>query len=81
MTKTNRRLQYICVDQHTEFVPEEASGRGGTWLYHENSVDLSSTTNPKPKGQPSISLPAQANLNQQKAEPLRCLALKTRGGR
>ena len=25
---------------------------------HENSVGLSSTTNPKPKGQPSISLPA-----------------------
>ena len=41
----------------------------------------SSTTNPKPKGQPSISLPAQANLTQQKAEPLRCLALRTRGGR
>ena len=37
--------------------------------------------NPKPKGQPSISLPAQANLTQQKAEPLRCLALRTRGGR
>ena len=48
---------------------------------HENSVGLSSTTNPKPKGQPSISLPAQANLTQQKAEPLRCLALRTRGGR
>ena len=47
---------------------------------HENSVGLSSTTNPKPKGQPSISLPAQANLTQQKAEPLRCLALRTRGG-
>ena len=47
----------------------------------ENSVGLSSTTNPKPKGQPSISLPAQANLTQQKAEPLRCLALRTRGGR
>ena len=46
---------------------------------HENSVGLSSTTNPKPKGQPSISLPAQANLTQQKAEPLRCLALRTRG--
>ena len=29
---------------------------------HENSVGLFSTTNPKPKGQPSISLPAQANL-------------------
>ena len=49
--------------------------------YHENSVGLSSTTNPKSKGQPSISLPAQANLTQQKAEPLRCLALRTRGGR
>ena len=48
---------------------------------HENSVGLSSTTNPKPKGQPSVSLPAQANLTQQKAEPLRCLALRTRGGR
>ena len=48
---------------------------------HENSVGLSSTTNPKPKGQPSISLPAQANLTQQKAEPLKCLALRTRGGR
>ena len=46
---------------------------------YENSVGLSST-NPKPKGQPSISLPAQANLIQQKAEPLRCLALRTRGG-
>ena len=34
---------------------------------HENSVGLSSTTNPKPKGQPSISLSAQANLTQQKA--------------
>ena len=55
-----------------------------TYMYnhiHENSVGLSSTTNPKPKGQPSISLPAQANLTQQKAEPLRCLALRTRGGR
>ena len=41
---------------------------------HENSVGLSSTTNPKPKGQPSISLPAQASLTQQKA-------LRTRGGR
>ena len=50
-------------------------------LLHENSVGLSSTTNPKPKGQPSISLPAQANLTQQKTEPLRCLALRTRGGR
>ena len=51
-------------------------------VIHENSVGLSSTTNPKPKGQPSISLPAQANLTQQiKAEPLRCLALRTRGGR
>ena len=49
--------------------------------YHENSVGLSSTTNPNPKGQPSISLPAQANLTQQKAEPLRCLALRTRGVR
>ena len=49
--------------------------------FNENSVGLSSTTNPKPKGQPSISLPAQANLTQQKAEPLRCLALRTRGGR
>ena len=48
---------------------------------HENSVGLSSTINPKPKGQPSISLPAQVNLTQQKAEPLRCLALRTRGGR
>ena len=42
---------------------------------HENSVGLSSTTNPKPKGQPSISLPAQANLT---SKPLRCLALRTR---
>ena len=47
---------------------------------YKNSVGLSSPTNPKPKGQPSISLPAQANLTQQKAEPLRCLALRTRGG-
>ena len=47
---------------------------------HENSVGLSSTTNPKPKGQPSISLSAQANLSQQKASPLRCLALRTRDG-
>ena len=47
---------------------------------YENS-GLSSTTNPKSKGQPSISLPSQANLTQQKAEPLRCLALRTRGGR
>ena len=31
---------------------------------YENSVGLSSPTNPKPKGQPSISLPAQANLTQ-----------------
>ena len=46
----------------------------------ENSVGLSSTPNPKSKGQPSISLPAQATLTQQKAEPLRCLALRTRGG-
>ena len=53
----------------------------GYYIIHENSVGLSSTTNPKPKGQPSISLPAQANLTQQKAEPLRCLALRTRGGR
>ena len=45
----------------------------------QKAVGLSSTTNPKPKGQPSISLPAQANLTQQKAEPLRCLALRTRG--
>ena len=50
-------------------------------IIDENSVGLSSTTNPKPKGQPSFSLPAQANLTQQKAEPLRCLALGTRGGR
>ena len=50
-------------------------------IQHEKSVGLSSTTNPKPKGQPSISLPAQANLTQQKAEPLRCLALRTRSGR
>ena len=48
---------------------------------NENSVGLSSTTNPKPKGQPSISLPAQANLTQQKAESLRYPALRTRGGR
>ena len=47
-------------------------------VLHENSVGLSSTTNLKPKGQPSISLPAQANLTQQKAEPLRCLALRTK---
>ena len=47
---------------------------------YENSVGLSSPTNPKPKGQPFISLPAQANLTQWKAEPLRCLTLRTRGG-
>ena len=29
---------------------------------HENSVGLSSTTNPKPKGQPSISLPAHVHV-------------------
>ena len=34
MTGTNCRLQYICVDQHAEFVPGEASNRGGTKLYH-----------------------------------------------
>ena len=33
-----------------------------------DSVGLSSTANPKPKGQPSISLPAQANLTEQKAD-------------
>ena len=54
-------------------------GDSNGWI-HENSVGLSSTTNPKPKGQPSISLPAQANLTQQNTEPLRCLALRTRGG-
>ena len=42
----------------------------GLSITHENSVGLSSATNPKLKGQPSISLPAQANLTQQKAEPL-----------
>ena len=52
-----------------------------TGIYTQNTFGgLSSTTNPKPKGQPSISLPVQANLTQQKAEPLRCLALRTRGG-
>ena len=48
-------------------------------MIHESSVGLSSTTNPK-----SSPLPAQAKLCQkiqQKAEPLRCLALRTRGGR
>ena len=46
---------------------------------HENSVGFSSTTNPKPKGI-TIPLPAQANLIPAKGiEPLRCLALRTRG--
>ena len=31
-------------------------------VVHENSVGLSSATNPKPKGQLSISLPVQAKL-------------------
>ena len=43
---------------------------------HENSVGLSSTTLGK-----IIPLPAQANLTQQKAESLKCLALRTRDGR
>lgn len=30
----NSRLQYVCVDQHTEFVPGEATDRGGAGLYH-----------------------------------------------
>ena len=33
MTDTST-LQHVCVDQHTEFVPGEASQRGGTGLYH-----------------------------------------------
>ena len=28
------RVQHVCIDQHTEVVPGEASDRGGTWLYH-----------------------------------------------
>ena len=52
---------------------------------YKGSVGPSSTTNPKPRGE-TIPLPAQANLHvcmstQQKAGPLRCLALRTRGGR
>ena len=31
---SNAPLQHVCVDQHTEFVPGEASGRGGMYLYH-----------------------------------------------
>ena len=57
-------------------------GQVDSWLtymfrnyLHENSA---STTNPKPKGQSSHCLLRQA-YSQQKAEPLRCLALRTKG--
>jgi hypothetical protein len=32
--RNNGPLQHVCVDQHTEFVPGEASYRGGRGLYH-----------------------------------------------
>lgn len=50
-------------------------------IAHENSVHLSSATNPKPKGQPCIPMPAQAYLIPAKGrvETLRCLALRTIG--
>ena len=51
--------RYSVLDRCIYYVPK---------ALHENSVGLSSATNPKPKGQPSISLPVQANLTQQKAE-------------
>ena len=53
------------------------------WLlsFHESSVGLSSTTNPKPRGKPSQCLLSTPRYHQQKAEPPRCLALRTRGGR
>ena len=51
--------RYSVLDHCIYYVPK---------ALHENSVGLSSATNPKPKGQPSISLPVQANLTQQKAE-------------
>ena len=69
------------VSKHLEALKCQVYNNPCPMPMHENSVGLSSTTNPKPKAQPSISLPAQANLTQQKAEPLRCLALRTRGGR
>ena len=49
---------------------------------HESSVGLFSTTNPKPRGKPSPSAcTGTPRYHQQKAEPPRCLALRTRGGR
>ena len=32
--RNSNRVQNVCVDQHTEFVPGEASGRDGVRLYH-----------------------------------------------
>ena len=52
-------LQYICMMCNHDCVL--------MYIYadlYENSIGLSSTTNPKTKGQPSISLPAQASKRQ-----------------
>ena len=44
------------------------------------SVGSSSTTNPKPRGNPPTACSGKPMSTQQRAEPLRCLALRTRGG-
>ena len=48
---------------------------------HESSVGLTSTTNPKPKENPPTACSGKPMSIQLKAEPLRCLGLRTRGGR
>ena len=48
---------------------------------NESSVALPSTTNPKPRGNHPIACTGKLMSTQQTAEPLRCLALRTRDGR
>ena len=51
-----------------------------SFCIYESSEGLSSTTYPEPRGNPPTACSGKPMSIKQKAEPLRCLALRTRGG-